>query len=158
MRLPGSGWVVSERCFSFYGLCIGQAKAAGLFQPDRNVWPPDPDSLIRCDALRRAFSPAEPALAQGAEGHAVFQVGTEDRQQQQRQIPSHVHAAVVDVPELRAEHHRGRTTQQRAEVLLRRPQGQAAAQRRERHNDRNAEDRVVTLPETAQLTPPARCS
>ena len=35
---------------------------------------------------------------------------------------------LVGVPELRAQHHRRRAAQQRAEVLLRRPEGQAAAQ------------------------------
>ena len=52
-----------------------------------------------------------PAFADGAEGHAVFQVGAEDRQQQQRQKPGEVNTALVGVPELGRDHHRRRQTQ-----------------------------------------------
>ena len=84
-----------------------------------------------------------------------FQIRTEDRQQGERQEPGEVHptAVPVAVPELNGNHHRGRTTQQGAQIFLRGPNGQTAAEGHAGRNHRQTIHRVPTEaigPDTCQ--------
>ena len=55
----------------------------------------------------------------------------------------------LGLPELRAQHHRGRAAHQRAQVLLGRPQGQAQAHHQKGHEDREC-DRTGAIRPMAQ--------
>jgi hypothetical protein len=46
----------------------------------------------------------QPAFAQNTHRHPIFQVRPEDREQKERQIPSHIQSATVAVPELGGDH------------------------------------------------------
>jgi hypothetical protein len=92
-------------------------------------------------------APGEPVFAENREGDAVFQIGTEDGEQRQRQEPGEVHSTAVAVPfpELHGDHDRGRTAQQGAEIFLSRPDCQTAPQGHARGDHRQPVDRVPAV-------------
>jgi hypothetical protein len=91
--------------------------------------------------------PGEPVFSENRQGDAVFQVGTEDREQRQRQEPGEIHSAAVAVPfpELHGNHDRGRAAQQGAEIFLCRPDRQTATKGDACGDHREPVDRVPAI-------------